>query len=255
MTKKKSITLFFLILISLSAFSWGATGHRAIGLIAERNLNQKAKKKLQEILGGESLAIASFWMDEVRSDTAYRRMTDWHWVTIETGKSYTESPKNPNGDLIMTIERVIDELKSKKVSGAKEAEYVKILLHLIGDLHQPLHVGCCDDRGGNQVKVKWFGKNTDLHGVWDSEMIDGTKLSYTELADAIIIPSNETILNLQKTGIRDWAKESMDLREQVYTIGDSNLSYVYSYKNIGTVKRRIQEAGIRLAGILNRIYG
>jgi hypothetical protein len=86
-------------------------------------------------------------------------------------------------------------------------------------------------------------------------MIDGTKLSYTELADAIIIPSNETIMNLQKTGIRDWAKESMDLREQVYTIGDSNLSYVYSYKNIGTVKRRIQEAGIRLAGILNRIYG
>ena len=255
MLYKNLLIILLIILINSSAHSWGATGHRAVGLIAERNLTPAAKKKLQKILAGESLAMASNWMDDVRSDTAYRKMTDWHWVTIETGKHYSESPKNPNGDIIMTLERIIRELKSKKVTGTQEAEYVKILLHLVGDIHQPLHVGCCDDRGGNQVKVKWHGKNTDLHSVWDSEIIDGTKLSYTELADAIILPSKERLTELQKAGVHDWANESMGLRTQVYAIGEGNLGYRYSYINFPIVTKRILEAGIRLAGILNSIYG
>ena len=226
-----------------------------MGLIAERNLSPAVKKKLQKILGGESLAIVSTWMDEVRSDSSYNHTADWHWVTVESGKTYEDSPKNPNGDVIMTIERIVSELKSKKLSQKQEAEHVKMLVHLVGDIHQPLHVGCCDDQGGNRVRLKWFREDSNLHRVWDSDMIDGSKLSYTELADAIVKPSKEKVMALQKASIRDWANESMALRQQVYAIGDSSLGYKYSYQNFDTVKRRILESGIRLAGILNSIYG
>jgi hypothetical protein len=155
----------------------------------------------------------------------------------------------------MTIERIISELKSKKLSASQEVGYIKMLVHLVGDIHQPLHVGCCDDQGGNRVRLKWFREDSNLHRVWDSDMIDGSKLSYTELADAIVKPSKEKILELQKASVRDWANESMVLRQQVYAIGDGNLGYKYTYQNFNTVKKRILESGIRLAGILNSIYG
>lgn len=248
--------LFFFIGVFLfnNSYSWGVTGHRAIGLIAEQHLSAKAKKKLKLVIGQESLAMMSTWMDEIRSDSTYNYTSDWHWVTIETGKSYLESPKNPNGDVIMTLERLIAELKAKKLNHTKEKEYLKMLVHLIGDIHQPLHVGCCDDRGGNNVKVKWFRNETNLHSVWDSGMIDDTRLSYTELAAALEEPTPAVLAQWQKASINDWANESMTYRKQLYGVGDGNLSFKYSYKNLDAVKHRLVQAGIRLAGILNEIY-
>lgn len=240
--------------LNLNAFGWGATGHRAVGLIAERHLSPAVKKKLQKILRGESLAMASTWMDDIRSDSTYDYTADWHWVTVENGKTYDESLKNPKGDVIMTLERIISELKSKKLTAKQEIEHIKMLIHLVGDIHQPLHVGCCDDAGGNRVKVKWFRDDSNLHRVWDSDMIDNTKLSYTELANSISMPAKEEIAKLQKTSVRDWAKESMTMRKQVYAIGDGNLGYKYAYKNMDSAKHRVMLAGVRLAGILNSIY-
>ncbi len=241
-------------LVFTQSFGWGVTGHRAIGLVAEKHLSAKAKKKLKLLMGQESLAMMSTWMDEVRSDSSYNYTADWHWVTIETGKNYEESPKNPNGDVIMTLERLIAELKTKKLDRKKEIEYIKMIVHLVGDIHQPLHVGCCDDRGGNSVKIKWFRNETNLHSVWDSNMIDDTKLSYTELAGALEEPTAMVLAQWQKASVRDWAAESMTYRKQVYAVGDGNLSFKYSYKNLDTVKLRLEQAGIRLAGILNEIY-
>ena len=130
-----------------------------------------------------------------------------------------------------------------------------MLVHLVGDIHQPLHVGKPGDRGGNDVKVKWFRSDSNLHRVWDSDMIDDTKLSYTELALSLGTPDKATVARWQKTSIRDWATESMNYRPQVYDIGDSNLSYKYSYKYLGAAKDRLLQAGVRLAGLLNQIYG
>ena len=252
---KSILILTFVSLITLESFGWGATGHRVTGLIAEKHLNAKARKKLRELLGQESLAIAATWMDDVRSDSTYDYMTDWHWVTVETGQTYDQSIKNMNGDVIMTLERIIGELKSRKLDRKKEIEAIKILIHLIGDIHQPLHVGCCDDSGGNKVKVSWFRSDTNLHTVWDTNMIDGTKLSYTELGESLGIPDQATVKRLQSAGVRDWATESMSYRKQVYAIGKGNLSYDYSYQNMPLVNQRLLQAGVRLAGILNEIYG
>ena len=250
--------ILLLVLSSCVIFqvsAWGPTGHRATGLIAEQHLSSKTKKRIQELLGQESLAMASTWMDEIRSDSTYNFMSDWHWVTIESGQTYEQSKKNPNGDVIMTIERILAELKTHTMDKKREIEYVKILIHLVGDLHQPLHVGCCDDQGGNKTKVKWFRGDSNLHRVWDSDMIDDTKLSYTELALALGKPDKASVAMWQKTSVRDWAKESMTYRKQVYDIGDGNLGYKYSYKYLGSAKDRLLQAGVRLAGLLNQIYG
>lgn len=247
----------FLILITIAhiTFGWGATGHRATGHIANQYLNKKARKAVQRILGQQSLAMASTWMDEIRSDSSYDYANDWHWVTIPDGMRYEETEKNPKGDVVESIERIILELKSKKLSAKEEAERLKMLIHLIGDIHQPLHVGRGDDRGGNNVKVMWFRADSNLHRVWDSEMIDDTKLSYTELAESLYKPTTEQLKNWQQASVRDWANESIALRPQVYNIENGKLSYEYGYKHFHLVRERLVQAGVRLAAVLNEIYG
>jgi hypothetical protein len=252
---KKTIFTLFIIQASMVSLAWGPTGHRATGLIAEKYLSKKAQKELRRILGGQSLAIASTWMDDVRSDSTYDYMSDWHWVTIPDGKTYDQSEKNPNGDIIQTIERLMIVLKSGKLTGKEEAESIKILIHLVGDIHQPLHVGTGNDRGGNDIKVRWFREDSNLHRVWDSNMIDDTHLSFTELGESVVAPTDAQRKAWQLETVRDWANESMALRRDVYDYGDGKLGYRYSYENFPMVTRRLLQAGIRLAGLLNEIYG
>lgn len=251
----KLVFLGLLCFCTAEAFGWGATGHRATGQIAEQYLTAKARKKIDAILNQESIAMVSNWMDEIRSDSTYNYATDWHWTTIPDGKRYEDVESNPDGKVVAMIEKLVADLKSKKLTGKQEQEALKMLIHLVGDIHQPLHVGKPGDRGGNDVKLKWFGGNSNLHRVWDSEMIDDSKLSYTELALALGKPDQTTIKKWQNATVRDWATESMSYRTQVYDIDKGNLSYSYGFKYFSIAKLRMLQAGVRLAGLLNEIYG
>jgi hypothetical protein len=253
---KSVLVIIIVCFVSFNTtFAWGPTGHRTAGMIAEMYLSKKAKKQLERILKGQSLAMVSTWMDDVRSDSTYDHMTDWHWVTIPEGQTYEQSTKNPNGDIIETIERITKELKTKKLSDQQQLIYVMMLTHLIGDIHQPLHVSERDDKGGNDVKLTWFRDESNLHRVWDSEMIDETKLSYTELARSLPVPTNEEIMKWQKHTVRDWAAESRSYLKQAYNFKGTRLNYHYSYPNFPVVRHRLLQAGVRLAGVLNEIYG
>jgi hypothetical protein len=251
----RNLLIICCILVSLDALGWGVTGHRATGWIAEQYLTAKTKKKLAAILGQESLAMASTWMDEIRSDSTYDYAVTWHYTTIPDGKKYEDVAAKPDGKVIDMIEKFITDLKGRKLTKKQELETLKMLVHLVGDIHQPLHVGKPGDRGGNDVKVKWFRSESNLHRVWDSDMIDDTKLSYTELAESLGKPDKVTIKKWQATTVRDWAYESMTYRPQVYDIGNGNLSYPYGYKYYAIAKQRMLQAGVRLAGVLNQIYG
>lgn len=235
---------------------WGQTGHRIVGDVAEDYLTPEAKKEIKRVLGPTSLAIASTWMDKVRSDDSYDYMQSWHWVTIPDGKTYKETEKNPDGDLINALRTAIKKLKSGSLSAKEEQEQLKILIHLVGDIHQPLHVGTGNDRGGNDTEVEWFYEDSNLHRVWDSEIIDDTKLSYTEFSTAINHPTKEQIQQWQNTSVIDWAQESKELRYAVYDLPeDHQIGYEYQYENRDLLDRRLLKAGVRLAGVLNEIYG
>jgi len=254
MIKPAVVILFLLTLTVPDCLAWGATGHRASGLVAEKYLSKKARKELQRILQGQSLAMASTWMDDIRSDSTYDYTSDWHWVAILDGQTYDQATKNPNGDIIQTIERLVTALKSKKLNAIDEASSLRMLIHLLGDIHQPLHVGGATDSGGGDVKVTWFRTDSNLHKIWDSDMINDTRLSFTELAESLENPDEARRSVLQKSSVRDWAYESMTYRKQVYAYGNGKLGYEYSYKNFHIVRDRILMAGIRLAGVLNEIY-
>ncbi len=253
--RKITPSLVLLLTLTCQCFGWGPTGHRVTGSIASRYLNKKAHKAVERILGGQSIAMASTWMDEVRSDSTFNFMTDWHWVTIPKGQSYEQTDKNPSGDIIQTLERIIRELKTNKLSAPQQLQHLRILIHLIGDIHQPLHVGALSDKGGNDVKVMWFQTNSNLHRLWDSDMIDDTRLSYTELAQSLNKPSEEDCHRWNKSPISEWARESQSYQESLYQFGNGRLGYRYAYVQYPVVRHRLLQAGVRLAGVLNDIYG
>ena len=165
------------------ALAWGKTGHRVVAAIADTQLSGLARAHIEEILGpGESLDEAANWPDEMRSapDKFWQKTrTPWHYVTLN-GIIYDHAP--PEGDALEALDHFRKVLQDPNASLADKQLALRFVVHLVGDLHQPLHVGKCCDKGGNDVKVTWFGKPTNLHAVWDSQLVDDEQLSFTELA-------------------------------------------------------------------------
>ena len=252
---KYKITFILFMFLAIQASSWGLTGHRVIGQIAEIYLTKKAGKEVKKILGTESLADVANWMDFIKSEPSYDYMKPWHYVTIPDGQTYASSEKEVKGDVIWALNKFISELKSDTLTLEEQQFALKSLVHLVGDIHQPLHVGNGTDRGGNDVKIKYFWQDSNLHRIWDSGLIDGQNLSYTEWVVRINHTNKTEVANWQNAPINDWAAESMAMRSSVYDIGDKkNLTYRYDYDHIAQVDQRLLQAGVRLAGVLNDIF-
>jgi hypothetical protein len=237
------------------SLAWGPTGHRATGRVAERHLTPQAARAVAELLAPETLAYVATWSDDIRPEPAWAKGDPWHWVTVPDGQTYETTSKNPGGDVVEAIARFQKTLADRSAPRPERAQALKWLAHLIGDLHQPLHVGRGDDRGGNETVVLWFGEPTNLHSVWDSKIIESSELSFSELADLVDHATPEQVRDWQRGGVLDWAVESQRLREQVYTLGDRRLSYKYIHDQWPTVRLRLLQGGIRLAGEINRLLG
>ena len=259
----RSITLFLYLILfvtpnnSFAADFWGPTGHRATGEIAEKHLKRGVKKKIEKLLKGQSLAFVSTYADEIKSDRSYSKFYTWHYVNMPLDGNYETSEKNPKGDLVTGIQFCIETLKDETSSIEDKRFYLKMLVHLIGDLHQPLHIGRKEDKGGNMVQVQWHGKGSNLHRVWDSEMLEQWGMSYVELAANAKDLSKEQIKFIQKGELLDWVKESHNLAQKVYGSAETGqkLRYRYSYDYFPIVREQLQKGGIRLAKILNEIFG
>lgn len=252
---KNIVLVCSILLVSPRAYSWGKIGHRVVGEIAERNLDSSAKKGIKELLDGETLARVANYPDEIRSDRKYDYTGPWHYTSIPTGKTYFDQKRNKDGDIIDALFRMDEILKDPKKSKEDKAFALKFMVHLVGDLHQPLHVGLAEDRGGNSVRVKWFKTESNLHTIWDENIIDFQQLSYTEYTDFLNRYTKDEMKEFSKGHFLNWAKESQDLRSIVYDTGGSeNLSYEYQYKTKPVIEERLRKAGIRLASVLNNIF-
>ncbi len=248
-----------LFLIPTLAFSniWGRTGHRVTGHIAEKHLTRKARKAIKELLDGHSLAFASTYADEIKSDRSFSEYTPWHYVNYPLAQSYLESDKSEYGDLVVAIDSCITVLKNKNSTKKDKAFYLKFLIHLIGDLHQPMHAGIEADRGGNDIQVQWFGRGSNLHKVWDTNMLEAYGMSYYELGDELdrATTKNER-RTIQQGTIVDWLGESHDYATELYnsvSVGEK-LGYSYTYKYNPLLFERLQKGGLRLAKVLNDVF-
>lgn len=259
-TKFLLLTISLFLSISLTANNddvWGPTGHRATGKIAEKHLTKKAQKKITELLQGESLAFVSTYADEIKSDRKkYGKFYTWHYVNMPLDARYEDSKKNPDGDLITGIEECVKVLKDKNSTTEDKRFYLKMLVHLIGDLHQPMHIGQSEDKGGNTIQVQWHGKGSNLHRVWDEDLINKWDMSYIELANNAKHLSKEQIKAIQKGSVIDWMYDTHKLTKKVYNsveVGE-NLRYRYSYDYFPVVREQLQKGGLRLAKLLNEIF-
>lgn len=248
--------LFLPLLLSGPASAWSAAGHRVVARIAEAHLTPTAKAAVDAILNGETMAGVAPWMDVARGQPKYRFTNTWHWVTIPDGKTYAEIDHKPEGDVVQAIVRMTALLASDTTTAANKEFALRCLVHLVGDLHQPLHVGNGLDKGGNDLQVRWNKRGTNLHHVWDDELIKAKQPDEEALTTALTAVRKRQTRQWQQGTPADWAHECMLLRPAIYTMqpGDT-LGQDYADAQWPVVRVQLQKAGIRLAWLLNTALG
>lgn len=257
--------LFLIILffnLPSQSRAWGLLGHRIVGEIATAYLTPKARKAIQEILGTESIAIASTWADFIKSDTSFKYLNSWHYINFDSSLSHRqmlEYLKNDTvADAYTKLNFLTKQLTNKNLPQREKLMYLRLLIHIAGDVHQPFHAARKGDTGGNEIKVSWFGQYSNIHKVWDEQMIDNQKLSYTEYTAAVNHISAQQKAILQKQPLSKWLYDSYLISEQLHKelqVSDKKLSYEYSFKNISILNTQLLKGGIHLAGLLNKIFG
>ncbi len=254
--KKVFLAAIMLSISVTQASAWGQLGHYLIGYMAERQMKKSVLQKVEKVIYPMSLGRSGTWMDEIRSDNAYDYVNSWHYLTSKTGE-YDETIQEEGGNAFEAIKRLKAELKAGNLSPKEESEKLKMLIHMVEDIHQPLHVGTGEDRGGNDVRIEFFNQSTNLHALWDSGMIERKGMSYTELGDELfrrLTPAMQQKYRSAK--MEDWLKEAVALRPLVYNLPESKkISWAYMYEANDTVEERLVAASVRLAQILEEIYG
>ena len=246
------ILIICLTVFATKSMAFGRTGHRVVAEIASRNMLPSALKEANRLLEGRSLAMVANWADEIRDLKEWKHTFWWHFVNVDNLQKYKTASKNPNGDIYQSIIKFQKVLKTSKSDDEKKVA-LKWLIHLVGDLHQPLHVGKSDDRGGNKIQVNWMGLPTNLHRVWDEHLILEQELSFTEMSDFLNYYKPAEVRKWQTDEVMVWLQESYDLREVAYKLGNRSLSYEYYGRCVPIINLRVRQAGIRLAAVLNRL--
>jgi len=250
------LTLIFLFFTtSQSSFAWGRKGHEIVAEIAFHYLDDSTKAKVLHYLGKLTIEEAAVWMDDMRSNSYYDFMKPWHYLNIEKGEIY--KPNTKDRDVLIILNSSINGLKHKenlKFDNIKEDLYY--LFHLMGDLHQPLHVGYGSDRGGNDIPVSYLHKNnsSNLHKVWDDEIIETKNISLDDCLKQKDFFTNEQILEIQKIELMKWMNQSRALLDTVYNFKDGFIDQEYVDRNAVVIERQIFIAGLRLAAVLKETF-
>ena len=235
---------------------WGKTGHRVVGKLAQQYLTTKAQKEIDILLDGASLVSISNYGDEIKSNPKYKAFRPWHYINLPLDESYANTKKNPKGDVVMAIKKCIAKVKDQNEPKNERAFYLKLLVHFIGDLHQPMHLGRKEDRGGNSIRLQWFGKTSNLHRLWDSHLIDSHGMNAAQLLGDLEELSPKLIKEIQNQSLEQWVNESQALAKIIYenTPSNSKLGEEYQSRYLPLLKIQLQRGGLRLAAQLNEIF-
>ncbi|MGP1500799.1 MAG: S1/P1 nuclease [Bergeyella cardium] len=255
------LLMFIGLLMSSYVFSWGITGHRVIAEIAERHLTKKSKKELRKLFGKEKMAYWANWPDAIKSDSTdtWKDTFVWHYINVEPQadfaafKTAVKAQNKPN--VYNQILALSETIKDKKRPKEERKTAIIFLIHLMGDLSQPMHTGRAEDLGGNKIEITYFGSKTNLHSLWDSKLIDAQKYSYTEYATLLDTKNKEEIKAIQSGTLMDWLYASHKAANKLYaaTPAGSKLGYEYQYKFTPLLEEQLRNGGLRLAKVLNEL--
>lgn len=243
-----------LLLPASHLYAWGRDGHAVVARIADDHLTTAARAEVQQLLDlepGATLESIASWADEHRNPATGK----WHYVNFPRGSDFHYTPERcPRGDqcLVAALKRQELVLGNRHASDEDRAKALRYVVHLVGDAHQPLHAGYGDDKGGNKYQVRWQGRGSNLHHVWDTGLIETFELTPSELAQRV-----ETDLPHAAVGgdVEDWVQESGALVASpgFYPTRKVGTDYVQRWRPV--VERRLEQAGMRLAAVLNRLLG
>ena len=257
---KKYFLRYIIIIGSLILVSWGDKGHRVIAKIAENHLTPKTKQAVQKILGSETLAEVSNYADEIRANRNFRFMGPWHYVNVPGGynfEQFSNAVLTMKEDNVYKVILVCEkDLKDPSISKTKQAFALKLLVHLVGDLHQPMHVSHAEDKGGNNILIKFNGFDDNLHGLWDNGLIEHEGTAYKKMAVDYDSATPTEIKKWQSDSLMVWLWESYQISTILYDEAAKNPAFDEGYyqTHLPVLHKRIEKAGIRLAGMLNSIF-
>ena len=251
---KTYIFIAFLMTVMLfptKTLAWGKKGHALVAEVAFSYLDKNTQEIVLQYLEGMSIEDAANWMDQIKSDHAYDSMKPYHYADFEKGDKVVET----SGDnIIYQLDTTIKELKNKKNLSKEEIQTkIKILFHLIGDLHQPLHVGYSSDKGGNSLQVNYKDKRTNMHSLWDSGIIESKGITLQDCMNSEKFSKRE-LRKLKKINIINWSKESRSYLDEVYNTSGNKISDEYVDLSSIVIEKQILKAGIRLASVLNKVF-
>lgn len=257
MMKQRLVLLLLLLGFSYQTYAFDAVGHRIISEIAYDNLKCGTRKKVDKLLGKRGIIYTSVWADNVRSDSAYAYSYNWHFQNLKDGMTKTElqylldNPKSEGEYLFFALDSLTQCLKKDK----NNPEALKFIVHFVADLFQPMHLGRLSDLGGNKVIISWFGRDIRLHQLWDTQMLEGQKFSYSEYSRYIQDKFAKQKKALKKQPLLDAIWETYLLRNKIYAYDYTNLrAYNYMYEFNDDMDCQLIRAGLQLANLLNEIF-
>lgn len=245
-------------LVPLQSWAWGQKGHDVVACIAESHLTPATKAAVDSIFNGKSIVYYANWLDNASHTPEFAYSKTWHYKNIDADQTFRSAPQNPDGDIVKAINEQSALLSAPTASIDDKALALKMVVHLLGDIHQPMHLGHASDLGGNRWDVKYFKSPANLHGVWDSRVLEaGHKWSYTEWKDQIDRATPEATAQILTDAYPEhWAEETYEICKQVYdaTPVNTNIAYDYIAQWTPVIERQLLSGGLRLADMLNTIF-
>lgn len=260
--KRQHFLLFFRLYLSFISLlaatdvaAWGPQGHHIAGTLTWQLLSEDARAEVRGLLGEQTLAEASNWADRMRDNPSpfwQRQAGPYHYVTVPPGKTYDEVGAPGKGDAVTALAEFRAILTDPASPRVQKQLALRFSLHIIQDLHQPMHVGNGRDRGGNRVRLTLYGKSTNLHRVWDSAILARAGLGDAEWVERLASLDSAHVEHWRVAGWRVWIEESAALRDRVYPAGNSiGGDYLDSW--LPAVQGRLQASAVRGAAWLERV--
>jgi hypothetical protein len=249
---------FFTALALGGAFcliSGGFKGHRSIATIAQKHLTSNTAYVVSAYLKGEAMADVSTWADENRDPNT----APWHYLNLPLGlnhEAFVKAVSQSDNNVYSAILKMEASLRDKNVSAEAKKEALKYLVHMVGDAHQPMHVSRKEDKGGNTIQLRYDNKGTNLHSLWDGRMIDHEGLSEADIVKTYDVATPAQIKQWQSDSPMEWLWESYQISSELYAQAQpgQTIDEGYYQKYIQVTRKRIDQAGIRLAGELNKLF-
>lgn len=248
------ITFILCLLHAHHLFAWSNKGHRTIVQIAKSHLDQNTIEAVDAYLNGMTWEDAACWMDESSNDKVQQEMKPWQFAFVEKNKMYTRSKQE---DLVNKLEYCLRMLELKNLQSPETMhETIKMLFHLIGDIHQPLHCGYPHDAGGKNVTCIYFGKPYTLNQIWENEIIENKKIdiwSCTKLLTSTSF-SIKRRTDLENIDVAYWLNDTRSTLYYVYQYQNNKIDQVYIDNSATITERQMLKAGLRLAKVLKTVF-